>query len=59
MRKLRDFIVYFFNLKGNLLEVDLDINLEIRKCEDCRNRFFGIRDVVYDVILCLEIDLRL
>lgn len=28
MRKSRDFTVYFPNLKGNLLEVDLDIHSE-------------------------------
>lgn len=53
---VRDFTVYFSNVKGQLLKVELDINSEQRKCEDCRGRPLRAVDAAHEASSCSEID---
>lgn len=53
---VRVFTVYFSNVKGQLLKVELDINSEQRKCEDCRGRPLRAVDAAHEASSCSEID---
>lgn len=53
---VRVFTVYFSNVKGQLLKVELDINSEQRKCEYCRGRPLRAVDAAHEASSCSEID---
>lgn len=43
-----DFAVYFLNLMVRLLQVEININSEEMKCEDCKYRPVGAVDAAHE-----------
>lgn len=53
---VRDFTVYFSNLKAQLLKFEFEINPVERKCEDCWYRALWAVDAAFEANSCTEID---